>query len=347
MNKKAEENIQAKRKKRRVLFVFVILVSIIAAYGMPQLAASFAPSVTVTFAGYKQLSRDIYTDGIVEELGKKEVVVQLPIVPSKVNISVGDRVEANDIIATIDKEATQAALFSIADAAKLVPSEYIEALAGISVNAQVLTDRIPEAITAPAAGIITSVTLVEGAMSMPQSTVCTIAKEGEVRLRMNVGETEADAVKEGDIVSFNAIATGDKSYTGVVTQVFPTASKIILGTSQKTVVGIYVAPDKSVTGLKPGYSVSGVLKKAPENEMLMLPYEVICQDDDNTEYVYCYENGKAVRYDIITGEEFTEGVCVISGITQNDAVIEKPALISGNGVSVQLFGTTQLPERND
>ena len=56
----------------------------------------------------------------------------------------------------------------------------------------------------------------------------------------------------------------------------------------------------------------------------MVPFESVRQDKDNVEYVYVYQNGRAVRQDIETGEETSDGVEVLSGLTGGEIVLFNP-----------------------
>ncbi|MEG0693453.1 MAG: HlyD family efflux transporter periplasmic adaptor subunit, partial [Oscillospiraceae bacterium] len=176
------------------------------------------------------------------------------------------------------------------------------------------------------------------AMTTPKSTVCTISRTDIMRVRMTVDEVNADKVEVGNTVVFKASATGDVKYTGKVDRIFPTATKTISGTSQVTVVGLYVRLDAKYSKLKPGYSVNGVVKKQGDVVAMTVPYESILQDETNQEYLYVYESGHAVRKNITTGEEFPDAVQVVQGLVEGDLVIKNAADIKGNNAIVKNVG---------
>lgn len=312
------------KQRRAIFFIIIMLLLIMAGFFLPQLYVNLIPQVQTVFPKDTQMSRDIYTEGVVEELSKREIRAELPIVPEQIMVEVGDVVTPNQIIATIDKAATQDALFSLADSAKLIPEEYTEALAGLSFTADFVQDKIPNILTAPMGGTVTALSLVQGAISTPQSVVCTISSTDSLRLRLSVEEAEAERVTVGSKVKIKAAATGEKEYEGVVEKVFPTAAKELSGTTQRTVVSFYVRPVSSTGSLKPGYNVSGNVITGDLSVARVIPYESVCQDEENREYVWLYKDGVCYRQDITTGEELAQGVEVKKGLSLNDMVIRNP-----------------------
>ena len=65
-----------------------------------------------------------------------------------------------------------------------------------------------------------------------------------------------------------------------------------------------------------------------------MPYECVLQDEGGNEYVYAYADGRAVRRDIVSGEEWSTGFHVVSGLQAGDQVILNPDRISRDGEAV-------------
>lgn len=320
-------------KKYGILFTATALLAAVSFF----LPGLFHTAVTVTLVRpqAETVTHQIYTAGNVEEEHKKEVFAELPVVPSQVLVDIGDTVTTGQLLARVDTAATQAALFSMLDAANLIPEEYMAVIGNISLPENLITDHLPTEILAPSSGVVTSVGLIEGVLSLPTAAICTISSLDRLRLRMTVSETDADLVKEGDTVVFRASATGSQKYEGTVERVFPTATKTVVGTGVQVQVGLYVKPAKDYPRLKPGYSVNGVIVKEEGEVMLTIPYEAVRQDNQNVEYVYLYEDGRAVRRDIVTGTELSYGVCVEEGLTGSDILILNAADIPAEGCPVR------------
>ena len=248
------------------------------AYFVPQTAAGRLLTVELTAPVIGEFTEDIAVSGIVEETSSREVTVNLPLIPREVLVSIGDAVAAGDVIATVDAQATRSALYRLVESVSAVPEEYkeyITAIGSLGLDEALLDQALPQTITAPASGIITSLELSPGTLAAPQSAVCTISRLENLRIRMSVAEADADRVEEGDPVVFRATATGQQLYAGRVSRVFPAASQTIAGLSQQTVVGLYVTPEEAADRLKPGYSVTGVIRKGEGEKRLVIPYEAV------------------------------------------------------------------------
>lgn len=349
-------------------YVGLLLTAVLLTTGFLSLPAAvehFVPSVAVTFPLQTRFSDKIYVSGTVEEEIRTDVTVELPLVPQKVCVLVGDQVEANALLATVDVPATRSAILSLLSSMdglsaeslsvfqSLVGMEDLTALSNTEtlsadfselikllqsgVDITFLDSYLPTEIRSPAAGTITSMNLTPGSIALPQTSVCTVSRTDSLLIRMTVPEADADSIQEGDPVIFTASATGNEMYTGSISRIFPSASKTIVGTSQQTVVGFYVTPETNTGRLKPGYSVDGIIRTGAEQIGLVIPYEAIRQDDSNQEYVYVIENGRAIRRNIKVGSELTSGAVVMQGLSAADVVVEDASAITQNGMPVRII----------
>lgn len=298
------------------------LLLIIATTFIPKVADNMVTSVELMYPSKSAASDDIYVSGAVEEISKRDIFVEIPIVPDEVKVEIGDYVDVHDVIATVDTSATQVALFNLAESVNVIPQEYMQVLGSMNLSEDLVKDYIPTEIVSPTSGVVTQLDMIGGCVAYPKSTVCTISKTNRTRAKMTVEELDADKIELKDTVVFKASATGDVKYTGTVERIFPSATQTISGTSQVTVVGFYVDFDEKYSRLKPGYSLNGVVKKLSDKVVNSIPYEAILQDKDNQEYIYVYDNGHAVRKNVTTGEEFSDTVEITSGINSEDLIIK-------------------------
>lgn len=322
-----------KRKYGLLFFMTAILMAVSAA--IPFLIFNMVTQVELIHPTRQEFSDDIYVSGSVEALQTKEVYVDFPLVPEQVFVSIGDTVSANQVLATIDVNATRTALLNLVEAANVIPEEYISIAGLIGLDAELIESSLPNQILAPASGTVTSLSLISGTLAVPKTAVCSISKEEATRVRLTVSEEYADRVEAGQEVIFRASATGQEKYVGRVERVFPTATQTLVGTSAQTVVGLYVSLMGDYNRLKPGYTVSGVIKDQDPQSALIIPYEAIQQDELNQEYVYVYESGRAVRRNIVTGQELSWGVAVDMGLSEEDAVIQNASAIPGENCLVR------------
>lgn len=319
-----------------------------AAYTLPGWMVDRIQQVELTVPVEREFSQDIPVSGIVEERSSREITVPFPVVVGDVWVSVGDRVEANQLIATVDTVGTRTALLNLVQSIGTIPEEYLQYAAMLEqlaaeydldsiakgLTEETLAGLIPAEIRAPASGVVTTLSLTAGGMASYGETLGTISELEGLRIRMSVGEADADRVQEGDTVVFRATATGGTQYAGSIERVFPAATQTISGLSQQTVVGLYVTPEGDTDRLKPGYSVTGVVRKGEGVSALILPYEAILQDDQNREYVYVYRNYRVTKRVITTGEELNWGVAVVDGLEAGEMVAANAAAVREEGLAI-------------
>lgn len=322
--------------KKKILLLVTVSALLIASFFIPAMIDKRITVVTVTGVKTTTHSDDIFVSGVVEELSRKDVSVKIPLVASRINCEIGDTVAVNQILAEVDVDATAEALLDLTELKTLIPAEYIEAAASLSIDPQTLKQYIPTVITSPADGVVTSMSITKGGICTPVSPLFTISSSDNVRLKLSVGESDIAKVKNGDTVVFKATASGEQKYLGTVELIFPTASKTLVGTSQATIVNIYVNPQEHYPALKPGFSINGVVKASTESEVKVIPYECIMQDSKNREYVYIANEKSVSRCYLNTGREFSEGVEVISPMLDGQKIIANPTAIKDEGGLIKI-----------
>lgn len=342
--------------KKYVLLLTAAAILSAAAYVVPGWAVGSIPQVELIYPTVGNISRNISAGGTVEELSRTDITIPIPVVIRNVRVSVGDTVEAGQVLADVDAAGTRSALLNLVQSVAALPEEYrdyadlleeqylqplqdIAAAYGISDWTDSQTDSlldslIPSQILAPASGTVTSLSLSPGKLTAYGTAVGCISQPDRIRLHMSVDESDADRIQEGDTVVFRATATGEEKYVGTVSRVFPSATQTISGLTAQTVVGFYVTPVGEYSKLKPGYSVTGVVRKDAGQPSLFLPYEAILQDESNREYVYLYRDHRACRQYITTGEELSWGTAVLSGVTADDLVIANAADVISEGLVI-------------
>ena len=73
--------------------------------------------------------KTITVNGVLEEQKKKDIVTDLPIVPKTVDVEVGEKIKAGDVIATVDINATKDAIARLAsNYTDVIPQEILTAI---------------------------------------------------------------------------------------------------------------------------------------------------------------------------------------------------------------------------
>ena len=92
--------------------------------------------------------------------------------------------------------------------------------------------------------------------------------------------------------------------------------------------------DQMDASLRAGLNAKAAVRVSSIPEALVLPYECVMQDEEGSEYVYAFSDGHAVRRDIVSGEEWSTGFHVVSGLQAGDTVILDPGKIARDGTAV-------------
>ena len=285
------------------------------------------PAQTSDFAG-------VSASGHIEKEMQINVTSDFPVVIKEYAVYPGNTVQAGEVIAYTDIAQTKEMLLTLAQTASILPEEYKSLISNIKLDESLLSSVIPPAVYAPASGTVMSVGVFVGEAAFPTDTIAVVAHGSALVTVLEVDESDVESVAVGDRVIVKASATGSTQYGGIVTEIAPAAQQVFAGTQGQIVVQVRVSLSSQAEELRPGYSVSAQIQKKDQKAVLTLPYESIAQDDSGLEYVYVYENGRAVRRNIVTGKEFSDCVAIESGIGADDLIIEEAAQIRRNGMRV-------------
>lgn len=187
-------------------------------------------------------------------------------------------------------------------------------------------------------------TLTEAEVSVISNIVYTecVYANGEVDKADNsflinavVSEDDICNVKIGQKAVITGKGFGGHQYNGTVHSISDTARKQNHGSSEKTVVDIQLIVDNPDQNMRKGNTAEIEIFTSDEKNIFIIPYEAVYQEDDGTEYVYIYSDGIAVRKNIKTGLELSDGIEVISGISDNDQILISDTNIqNGNYIKV-------------
>jgi len=180
-------------------------------------------------------------------------------------------------------------------------------------------------ITTPISGIVESLSVTEHDIANPAMAVCTVTGSGEKNVEFSVTESLMKKINIGDEI---LVQKGGNKYTGVVSEINTIADPMTGMFNMKAIL-------TDGAGLTNNTSVKVVLETIESDECLVIPLEAVYYDQGNP-YVYLYEQGIAVRKDIITGSNNTEIIEVQSGLTSNDMVISTWSSLLRDGAEVKL-----------
>lgn len=262
-------------------------------------------------------SESVNTSGTLCYIGQGDVTSALPLVLSEFEVEEGDHVEVGDVIARVDRKASETFISSLGK---------VSQLAAATASLSTAMSLIPEEITADRSGTVIS-TAGAGAAVESGTSIATIAGTDSLVLTSAVSELNIARIHPGQPVEFTLSAYPDDVFTGTVSKIAGSARSQYSGAVLETVVDVLISPDSTDPRLRSGLTADVRFQLSDPRKICVLPYNAIGQDEEG-EYVYLLEDGAAVKHKIFTGAEFSDGTEVIKGATINDKVFLDPEDIS-------------------
>ena len=262
-------------------------------------------------------SESVNTSGTLCYIGQGDVTSALPLVLSEFEVEEGDHVEVGDVIARVDRKASETFISSLGK---------VSQLAAATASLSTAMSLIPEEITADRSGTVIS-TAGAGAAVESGTSIATIAGTDSLVLTSAVSELNIARIQPGQPVEFTLSAYPDDVFTGNVSKIAGSARSQYSGAVLETVVDVLISPDTTDPRLRSGLTADVRFQLSDPRKICVLPYNAIGQDEEG-EYVYLLEDGAAVKHKIFTGAEFSDGTEVIKGATINDKVFLDPEDIS-------------------
>lgn len=181
-------------------------------------------------------------------------------------------------------------------------------------------------VTSPIAGVVTREIPVPGSVVKPGAVISSVEGREAYYALVTVGEKDAAKLSVGNQVILSGEGVGPGSCEGRVAKVHPGTRKELSGAVTRNVVDIEVSiqPDegdnREIPEIYPGFSVKAQIFTDEERQILVVPYESIYQDPDNTEYVMVAGAYRLEKRPVITGQETAEGVEILEGLRYDELV---------------------------
>lgn len=340
--------------KLRATVLFFSMAVLIASFFISDIMLAAIPEV-----GVIKLTKTVYNQylncsGSIEQAQKNDVSLDVPVILSHIDVEVGDYVQRGQRLAVVNKDATIAA-YSNLDAATAASMLMGGSLSGIPdqllsdfVNSggtslvdlyeknRTSVEAIPNTLKAPENGVVTAVNAYENELTTALTPIFSVAQTENLVARVSVSESNISKVKEGQKAVLTIIANAGASYECIVAKIYPTATRPLFSTSGEATVDVILKILKPDAKLKPGYTTKARIITQAAREALVLPYEVVGQDNDENEYVYVYSGGIASKRIITTGNELLYGTEVVNGVLEDELVITNPSCLANDSCFVRV-----------
>ena len=73
--------------------------------------------------------------------------------------------------------------------------------------------------------------------------------------------------------------------------------------------------------IRSGYTAETRIFISDAEKITAVPYEALKKDNDNSEYVYVFADGKAEKRTIVTGRETPDGIEAVSGVAVSEKLL--------------------------
>ena len=187
-------------------------------------------------------------------------------------------------------------------------------------------------ITAPFAGVVTSITVKEGDMANPGQPLISVEAPGNFKVLAMVPETEISQINNGTQVDVSVKAI-NKTLKGKVIEV---------STSAKNTGGQYlvkIALDKTDANILSGMfvTVQFPVEKQSNTEIVLIPLEVLVTNGQLSGIYTVSESGTAILRWLRLGRTFGDQVEVLSGLSTEETYIvsAEGKLFNGAKISIQ------------
>lgn len=259
-------------------------------------------------------------------------------------VKVGDRVGAGQAVARM--EATQAAQAQIqlADAkTNFARMDELYKVGGVSKaqweQAKSAVDQAKLAygnaaentvLRSPISGFVTAKNYDNGDMTSPQLPVVVIQQIAPVKAVIGVSEQYYSYLKKGAVATLSVDALGEETFSGIVTNIFPTLDPVTHTVSTEIEVA-----NKDLK-LRPGMYARVHLDFGTKEALTVPDKAIVRQAGSGARYVYVFSGGKAVYRAVELGQQQGDLYEVVSGLNAGDQVIISAPSNLKNGLSVKL-----------
>lgn len=254
-------------------------------------------SVTVIEPEKKDLSLFSYFTGVIRA---KEEVKVYPRVEGKIDqklIAKGDSVEKGQLLFTIDRD--------------------------------IVGYRFEKArVDSPISGRVGLVYVDTGQQVGPQLPLALVQNDSIVKAKVWAGERDYPLLKKGQVVYLKVGSYPGRYFEGKVSEVSP----FFDSETHTALIKIEVAnPERE---LKPGMFAEVKIKVAFLEQVLTILFDSILEDDQG-EYVYLLEQGRAKKRYLETGLSSGEYLEVISGLSKGEKIIYRGKEFVEEGMAVK------------
>ena len=183
-------------------------------------------------------------------------------------------------------------------------------------------------------GVITELSVTEGAPVTNGSALVTVASNNQVHVTINLSKSDLAKVSEGQKAD---VTIAGKKYEGEVSFINHVATT---NANNMPVVEAQIAITNADEEIYLGVEAKVVIYAQKAEGALLVPVEAV-NSDKNGDFVYIVENNVVVRKDVTTGVSSDSYIEIVSGLNENDQVMTDISLDVTEGMEVMAIPETE------
>lgn len=303
------------------------------------------PKVTVTTVNAEYVSQlSVYPTTIEADI-VNNIAPQSAARISKIFVEVGDKVEAGQTLAVMDKvNLDKARLQLINDSIEFgrikqlheigatSQSDYEAMTLKYDVTKQTYKNLLENTVLrSPIAGIVTARNYDVGDMYAMTQPLFVIQKINPVKMLINISESQYSQIKKGMEVEITTEAYGDQVFKGIVDLIHPTINAM----THTFAVEVKFA-NKDLT-LRPGMFARVTVNYGDNFRVVIPDRAVMKQVGSGEQYVYVLNADGTVTYTVVElGRRMGNRYEVISGLDENATIVMTGQTKLKNGITVDV-----------
>ncbi len=275
----------------------------------------------------------------------------------QLKVKVGDRVRKGQLIATVDPtqvknsydmahatrmqaEDAYGRMKQLHDKGSLTEIKWVEAQSQLqqAVSAESIAKKSLAdcSLHAPFDGVISEKYAEVGQNAAPGVPVVKLVTTKVLNVKISVPESEMVNVRVRQRARIAVQALGGKQYEGYVIE------KGVIADPISRSYNVKIRVEGTDNALLPGMVAQVALDGADASKAgtaakaaVVIPAHLVQLGDDNSNFVWVDEGGKAVRRTIVCGEYRSNGVSIVSGLKTGDRLIVEGQQKVSNGMRVK------------
>lgn len=302
------------------------------------------PVVSVATAVRQTVPQDAVYSSTVQANVINNIAPQTVSRIQKINVEVGDFVNAGQILAEMDRlQMEQTGLQLKNNETELGRLKQLLAEGGISQSdfeaielsynvSKSTYDNIVEntILRSPVSGVVSARNYDRGDLYSMGQPIFTVQQIVPVKLLVGISETDYTKVKKGDKVTVTADAFPGKTFTGSVIRLYP-----VMDPATHT-FNVEVQIRNENRELRPGMYARVTVNFGDNNSIVLPDAAVVKQQGSGQRFVYILEGDKVQLKEITLGRHFEDKYEILSGVEDGQKVVVKGQSALKSGITVEV-----------